>query len=271
MIKLIDTHAHLDFPEYDSDRDEIIKRAQGCGIEYIVNVGSSIQGSKNSLELAAKYSCVYAVVGIHPHDADIVDNNSAGQIKNLAQNDKVKAIGEIGLDYFNPETPPSSEFGVKPYRFKNYSKQENQRLLFKSLLTVAKDLDLPVVLHIRDAHEDTLKIIKEFLPLRAVVHCFSGNEDFLKACLDMGFLVSFTCNITYKKAQNLRDIIKIVPLNSVMLETDCPYLSPEGFRGKRNEPFQVKLLAEYIAKIKEISFEEIARVTTANAMEFFGI
>ncbi len=251
---LIDTHAHLDFPEYDLDRDEVISRAKSSGIDYIVNVGSSIQGSKNSLELAAKYSCIYAVAGIHPHDADTVDDNAAGEIKRLAQNDKVRAIGEIGLDYF-----------------KNYSKPENQRPLFKSLLTAAKDLNLPVVLHIREAEEDALKIIKEFLPVRAVVHCFSGSEDFLKSCLDMGFLVSFTCNVTYKKAQNLRDIIKITPLNRLMLETDCPYLSPEGFRGKRNEPFQVKLLAEYIARIKGISFEEIASGTTSNAKTFFSI
>lgn len=258
---LIDTHAHLDFPEYDADRDEVIRRAVSCGIEYIVNVGSSIQGSKNSIELAAKYNCIYAVVGVHPHDADTVDNNAAGQIKKLAQTDKVRAIGEIGLDYFLSAGRQG----------KHYSKQENQRPLFKSLLTVAKDLDLPVVLHVRQAEEDTLKIIKEFLPIRAVVHCFSGSEDFLKACLDMGFLVSFTCNVTYKKAQNLRDIIKIIPLNSLMFETDCPYLSPEGFRGKRNEPFQVKLLAEYAAQIKGIPFEEIARKTTANAMRFFSI
>lgn len=251
---LIDTHAHLDFCDYDLDRDEVIKRTRNCGIEYIINIGSSIQGSKNSVELAAKYSCIYAVAGIHPHEADMTAVNDADRIKRLAQTDKVKAIGEIGLDYF-----------------KNYSKQENQKLLFKSLLTVAKDLGLPVVLHIRGAQQDVLKIIKDFMPIRAVVHCFSGNEDFLKACLDMGFLVSFTCNITYKKAQGLRDIVKTVPLNSIMIETDCPYLSPEGFRGKRNEPFQVKLLAEYIAQIKEIPFENIAQATTVNAKEFFGI
>lgn len=171
---LIDTHAHLDFPEYDLDRDEVINCVKSNGIDYIVNVGSSIQGSKNSLELAAKYSCIYAVVGIHPHDADIAGDNAAGQIKQLAQNDKVKAIGEIGMDYF-----------------KNYSKPENQRQLFKSLLTAAKDLNLPVVLHIREAEQDTLKIIKEFLPIRAVVRRNRAGDN--RECQDIFFYMKPSC------------------------------------------------------------------------------
>ena len=149
------------------------------------------------------------------------------------------AIGEIGLDYF-----------------KNYSYQKNQSPLFMSLIKLAKDLGLPLVLHSRQAEDDTLKILKKFMPLQCVVHCFSGDENFLKNCLDLGFLISFTCNITYKKAQNLRDVVRATPLDRIMLETDAPYLSPEGLRGKRNEPSNVKCLADEIAKIKALTLKK---------------
>ncbi len=249
---LIDTHCHLDFPEYDQDRDQVVERAKDSGVGVIINIGSSLKGSAGSVELAEKYKNIYAVVGVHPHEAAQAPEDTAKTIKGLARNKKVVAIGEIGLDYF-----------------KNFSPVDKQRDLFRKLAAAAKELKLPVVLHSRSADEDTIKIIKEFMPLPAVVHCFSGDENFLRSCLDLGFLVSFTCNITYKKAQNLREIARICPIDRMMLETDAPYLSPEGFRGKRNEPFQVKLLAEYIAQIRGISFAEIADATTNNARKFF--
>ncbi len=251
---LVDTHCHLDFPEFDQDRDEVIKRANLSGINYIVNIGSSIEGSRKSLELAKKYSCIYAVVGIHPHEADHAGKEAIAAIRELASADKVVAIGEIGLDYY-----------------RNFSRQENQQPLFISLIEVAKELSLPLVLHSRQAEEDTLKILKQYLPLQAVVHCFSGSEQFLRDCLELGFLVSFTCNVTYKKAESLRGVVKAAPLDKIMLETDCPYLSPEGQRGKRNEPASVKLLAEEVAKIKGIKVEEAAEATTANAKKFFNL
>ena len=172
----------------------------------------------------------------------------------MAGKDKVVAIGEVGLDYY-----------------RNFSRQENQQPLFISLIELAKESALPLVLHSRQAEEDTLKILKQYLPLQAVVHCFSGSEQFLRDCLELGFFVSFTCNVTYKKAENLRNTLKAAPLERIMLETDCPYLSPEGQRGKRNEPSSVKLLAEEVAKIKGISVEEVAEVTTANAKRFFNL
>jgi len=254
MVKLIDTHSHLDFSDFDNDRDDVIRRANLSGVKYIINVGSSIEGSENSLALAQKYEAVYAAVGVHPHDADSAGNQAAKIISGLAAEKKVVAIGEIGLDYY-----------------RDYSSRQNQKALFISLLNTAKQLGLPVVLHIRDAQEDTLDIIKDFLPLQAVVHCFSGDEDFMRQCLEMGFMFSFTCNITYKKADKLRQVVKLLPLDKIMLETDCPYLSPEGFRGRRNEPFQVKLLAEYIAGLRGISFEETGTATTDNAKRFFRI
>ncbi|MFH1888775.1 MAG: TatD family hydrolase [Candidatus Omnitrophota bacterium] len=272
---LIDTHCHLDFPDFDPDRDETINRARNESIEYIINIGSSLQGSEKSLELSRKYGLIYAAVGLHPHEADRFDDGAKDLIEKLAGQDKVVAIGETGLDYF-----------------KNYSKAENQKTLFTYLVRLAKDLDLPLVIHNREAQSDTLKILRELMPLRAVVHCFSGDDDFLHKCLDAGFFISFTCNITYpakpynsgrdtarvnnmierdKKAKDLRALVKSTPLNRLMLETDAPFLSPEGLRGRRNEPAYVKLLAEEIARIKEVSFEEVSAATTDNARAFFKL
>ena len=250
----IDTHCHLDFPEFDQDRDEVIKRAKSQGIEYIINIGSSLEGSKKSLELAKKYDCIYATVGIHPHAADKFDKKEEAALRELAKEDKIVAIGEIGLDYY-----------------KNYSEAPSQRLMFISLLQLAKDLDLPLVIHSRQARDDTLRVLKEAMPIKAVVHCFSGDEIFLKDCLSLGFFISFTCNITYRKADNLRNLVKITPLERLLLETDAPFLPPEGLRGRRNEPLYVKNLASEIAKIKEINLDEVAQFTTANAKNFFKI
>jgi TatD DNase family protein len=252
--KLIDTHCHLDFPEFDHDRDAVVRRSAENGIDYIINIGSSLAGSKRSLELAQEYDCVYASIGSHPHEADRFTKETQNALQELAAKEKVVAIGEIGLDYF-----------------KNYSQAENQRTVFASLIKLAKEKDLPLVIHSRQAQEDTLRILKGHMPLRAVVHCFSGNADFLKACLGLGFFVSFTCNITYKKAQNLRELVRQVPLERLFLETDAPFLPPEGSRGKRNEPAFVRVLAEEIAKIKELDLDEIARVTTANSKAFFNL
>lgn len=250
----IDTHCHLDFPEFTPDRDEVIQRAKNNGIDYIINIGSSLTGSKESLELSKAYDFIYATVGLHPHEADGFDEKIETILSGLAKENKVVAIGEIGLDYY-----------------KNYSKAENQKLLFKSLLKLAKDLCLPAVIHNRLAGVDTLKILKGLTPKKVVVHCFSGDENFLKECLDSGFFISFTCNITYRKADNLRRLVKIAPLERILLETDAPFLPPEIFRGKRNEPMYVKFLAGEIARIKEVSIEEVARVTTDNAKTFFNL
>jgi len=251
---LIDTHCHLDFPEFNQDRKEVIERAQTAGVGYIVNIGASLKGSSDSVKLAEDFPSVYASVGLHPHEADNFNDEAYERIKAMASGKKVVAIGEIGLDYF-----------------KNYSEQENQKTLFTSLLVLAQELSLPVALHCRQAESDLLSIIKEAMPRLAVVHCFSGDEKFLKGCLDLGFFVSFTCNITYKKAQNLRDLVKKVPLERLFLETDAPFLSPEGGRGKRNEPINVKRLCDEIASIKGIDAQEVAGATSQNAIKFFNL
>jgi TatD DNase family protein len=251
---LIDTHCHLDFPEFNADREEVIERARGQGINYIVNIGSSLEGSKKSLELSQKYDFIYSTIGLHPHEADGFSPEVKHLLEELARKDKVVAIGETGLDYY-----------------KNYSKAENQKTLFEFSVKLARDLGLPLVIHNRQAQDDTLKVLKQALPQKAVVHCFSGDENFLKECLDLGFFVSFTCNITYKKAGDLRNLVKLTPLVRLLLETDAPFLPPEGLRGERNEPTYVKYLCEEIARLKEISIEEVAKTTTNNAKEFFNI
>jgi TatD DNase family protein len=272
---LVDTHCHLDFPDFEPDRDQVIQRSKTEGIEYLINIGSSLKGSRDSLALSRAYNFIYATVGLHPHEADKADKETCDIISELAKQEKVVAIGETGLDYF-----------------KNYSEAKNQQRLFETLIKLAKDLNLPLVIHNRQAEADTLKILKQAMPVRAVVHCFSGDEDFLKACLDLGFFISFTCNITYpakpshsgrdpaggnkmiqrdKKAQDLRGLARLVPLERLMLETDAPFLSPEGYRGRRNEPRQVKILAEELARIKDIPFEKVARETTQNAKIFFKL
>lgn len=250
----IDTHCHLDFPEFDRDRDEVIRRAKDEGIDYIINIGSSLEGSRKSIELSGQYDYIYATVGIHPHEADSYDKEEEIALRELAGEKKVVAIGEIGLDYY-----------------KNYSRAENQRTLFLSLLKLAKDFTLPLVMHTRNAEDDTLKILKAELPLKAVVHCFSGEENFLKECLSLGFFISFTCNITYKNAGSLRNLVKLVPLERLLLETDAPYLSPQALRGRRNEPAYVKYLAQEVGRIKEVGLDEVARITTDNARVFFNI
>ncbi len=250
----IDTHCHLDFPEFNPDRGEVIQRAKQEGIDCIINIGSSLQGTKASLELAKRYDFIYATAGIHPHEADKFNPDIRDSLEALAKKDKVVAIGEIGLDYY-----------------KNYSKAENQKQLFISLLKLAKDLGKPVVIHSRQALSDTLTLLKGSLPQKAVVHCFSGDENFLKECLDLGFFISFTCNLTYRKADNLRKLVKIMPQERLLLETDAPFLPPEGLRGRRNEPIYVKSLAQEIARIKEISIEEVAKITSENARNFFGL
>jgi len=251
---LIDTHCHLDFPSFDPDRDLVIQRAKEAGVFYFINIGATLESSAAACVLARKYSEVYASVGVHPHDADTFDSQALVKLRQLASEKKVVAIGEIGLDYY-----------------RNLSTPDNQKQAFFKQIELAKDLKLPLVIHSRQAEKDVMQILKSAFPFRAVVHCFSGDESFLKDCLDCGFFISYTCNITYKKAQGLREMVRLTPLDRLMLETDAPYLSPEGFRSQRNEPLQIKLLANQVSQIKGVSFAEIEEQTTQNAKEFFKL
>lgn len=253
---LIDTHCHLDFKDFDKDRDGAIDRAISKGVVRIINVGSSLEGSRRSVDLAKKYDIVYASVGIHPHEADFVTDDAISEIKKLAKEKKVVAIGEVGLDYY-----------------RNLSPKDKQIEAFKKFIHLAGSLKLPLIIHSREADQDLINILKseKTKEQSGVIHCFSGDGRFLKECLELGFSVSFTSNLTFKKAEALREVAKTVPVERVLLETDAPYLAPEGMRGKRNEPAYLTYLVDEWVKLTRLSKEDINRITTHNANELFKL
>jgi TatD DNase family protein len=251
---VIDTHCHLDFPEFDVDREQVIARSKAEAVHSIVNVGSTVETSVRAVELAARNDFIYACVGCHPHDADSFTDDGLRTLDELCGKQKVVGIGEIGLDYF-----------------RNLSSAANQRRVFETLIGLAQRRTLPIVVHTREAQEETLAVLREKKAREVIIHCFSGDAAFLSSCLDLGFYVSFTCNITYKKAHALREIVKLCPLDRMCIETDAPYLSPEGRRGQRNEPWACRRACEQIAQVKGLPVEKIAAATTANARAFFRI
>jgi len=251
---LIDTHCHLDFKDFKDDLKAVLGRSIDSGVGFIINVGSSVDGTARSIKIAEENEFIYASIGIHPHEADKTTEDEIKSFARFLSSPKVVAIGEIGLDYY-----------------KNISSKENQRKLFIRLLEIAKTAHLPLIIHNRDANADTINILNNIMggQVSGVIHCFSGDEKFLKTCLDMGFFISFTCNITYKNAIALREVVKLVPMDRLLIETDAPFLAPQAFRGKRNEPMYVRYAAEEIVRIKGISFEEVADTTTENARQLF--
>ncbi len=251
----IDTHAHLDFPDFKQDMDDVIHRAKDADIGYIINVASSFAGCQASLALAERYEMLYTSIGIHPHDVREINEENFKQLKSWLGEKKVVAIGEVGLDFY-----------------RNLSPQETQKEYFTKFIDLSVSSGLPLIIHSRQADSETLEILKNTAAkLSGVVHCFSGSKEFLDSCLDLGLYISFTCNITYKKAESLRELAAQVPLERLLLETDCPFLPPEGLRGKRNEPINVIVLAELLAKIRNSSVESIAAATTANAKRLFKL
>ncbi|MDO8747965.1 MAG: TatD family hydrolase [Candidatus Omnitrophota bacterium] len=253
---LVDTHAHLDFSDFDPDRKEIIQKAAEAGVKCIINVSSDLRGCLASLELTKKYENIFAAIGIHPHGAAQINEEDLQRIPGFLKNKKVVAVGEVGLDYY-----------------RNLSPQDKQRELFSRFIGLSLDSQLPLIIHSREAEADTLTALKSCSgrDIKGVIHCFSGSRDFCQECLDLGLSISFTCNVTYKKSDALRELVKYVPSNRLLLETDCPYLSPEGLRGKRNEPANVRPLAQFIADLRGCSFEEIAKNTSDNAISLFKL
>lgn len=251
----IDTHAHLTMPEY-SDINDVISRARDAKIEAIINASFDLESSKAALCLAGEVDFIYAAVGVHPHDANLVDDHLIAEIEHLASDPKVVAIGETGLDYF-----------------KNLQPKEIQMAAFRKFLQLAQKLGKPVIIHCREAQADVIRIMREENQgsLRGVFHCFAGDETLIKFAQDLKFFISFTGNLTFKKAQTVRENITKVPLEMLLLETDCPYLAPEPFRGQRNEPAFITYIARAMAEIKDIPIEELARQTTLNARELFKI
>jgi len=261
---LIDTHAHLDFSQFDQDREKIITELAKLGIS-IINVGSHKQACLDSVALAKKYENIYAAVGIHPHDAEKIRNipELIEFLRDLAIKDKVVAIGECGLDYYT--------FDQGKFKKELTSKTKNQQKeVFKAQLELAKQLKLPVIIHNRESHADLLKIIKKFKN-RGVLHCFAGDLKFLKEILDLGFYVGFDGNITFKNAQELQKAVKSTPLNRILIETDCPFLTPEPFRGLRNEPKNVKIIADFISGLKQLPLAKVVETTNKNAQKLFNL
>ncbi|MBU2591684.1 MAG: TatD family hydrolase [Nitrospinota bacterium] len=256
MIPFIDTHAHLDMEQFDIDRDEVIERSTNSGITAIINVGTDVEGSMRSVVLAESYPQIYATVGAHPHNAEGLFESDYDTLRELLSRDKVIAVGETGLDYF-----------------KNYSPADVQQEAFRRQIRLAIEINKPLIVHTRDAKEDTLKILEEEGAERVggVIHCYSGDLDMARRCLETGFFISFTGVITYPKAEELREIVKEIPLDRLLIETDCPYLAPQQFRGERNEPSYVRFVAEKMAEIKGISEEELSRQLFTNVAKLFGI
>lgn len=252
---LVDTHAHLQWTSFDRDREKVLVRAREAYVDYIVNIGFDLDDSIKGVKLAEQHKGLYATVGIHPHNAVQLDQNVLNKLRELSQNPKVVAIGEIGLDYY-----------------RNLSPREAQKKAFEAQLLLAKELGLPVVIHDREAHRDVLEIISRLKgKIKGVMHCFSGSKEMAEQCIRSGFLVSFAGNITYPNAHNLHEIAKWIDLRKTLIETDSPWLAPQAMRGKRNEPSFLPLTAQKIASLKGICLDDLAAATTKNAEATFKL
>jgi TatD DNase family protein len=250
----IDTHCHLEMSAYDSDREEVIMRAESAGVKRIVTVGSDVGSSDAAVRMAREYENVYATVGIHPHDAKDYNRDVESALTEWAKDEKTIAIGETGLDYHYEHSPR----GI-------------QQEIFEKQLNLAENLDLPVVVHSRSAREDTLRILRKSGVNRGVMHCFSGDQDMAEQAMSMGFYISFAGPVTFKNSRSLSEIVLSVPDEYILLETDSPYLTPSPYRGKRNEPAYLVHTAQKIAELRGVSRDDIARITTLNADRLFQL
>lgn len=257
----VDSHAHIDGPEYDADRDEVIQSAQDAGVSAILNVGTGDphgDAFERAVGLASRHPNIWAAIGVHPHDAKLYDASVEAKIKNLiAENARVIAWGEIGLDYHYDNSP-----------------RETQRDVFRQQLRAARDCDLPVIIHTREADDDTIEILQSDYGAQTrggIMHCFGGSPRLAQAALELGFYVSFSGNITFKKADDIRGVSQEIPRERLLIETDCPYLSPVPFRGRRNEPAHVVEVARCLADLRNVSLEEIAAATTNNFRAIFRL
>ena len=257
----VDSHAHIDGVEYDADRDEMIERARAAGVVAILNVGTGDPHSgelERAVRVAEQYEGVYAAVGVHPHDARLFDDAAERRLCGLVrQSGRIIAWGEIGLDFHYDHSP-----------------REMQREIFRRQLRLARAMSLPVIIHSREADDETVAILREEWhgsELGGVMHCFGGSVAMARSVLELGFTISFAGNVTFKKAENLRKAARLVPLDRLFIETDCPYLTPVPFRGKRNEPARVVEVARCLADLHKLEVEEIGRMTADNFFRFFNL
>lgn len=253
---LFDSHAHYDDKKFNHDRDNLLQEVHRNGVSYILNAASDVASLERCVGLANKYPFVYAAVGIHPHDASALDENIIAKIEEYTKNKKVVAIGEIGLDYHY-----------------DFSPRDLQKHWFERQIELAKKLKLPVIIHDREAHDDILRIVKDTnaCEVGGVFHCFSGSVEMVKEVLKLGFYVSFGGPVTFKNAKKLPDVLKNVPLDKILVETDCPYLTPEPFRGQRNDSSFLKYTVERISEILDLDYKELENITTDNAKRLFGV
>jgi TatD DNase family protein len=259
---LIDTHAHLDFRQFNDDRDAVLARAWQAGVEAIITIGTDLATSRAAVALAERDERIYATVGFHPHDAKSLDDAALDELTDLARHPRVVAVGEIGLDYYRDHSP-----------------RDTQRRAFRRQLDMAAQAGKPVVIHNREAGADTLNILREWAaeaepqPAKhlGVLHCFSGDLALAEAAMELGFYLGIDGPITYRNAHRLREIVGALPLDRLLIETDAPFLTPHPHRGKRNEPAYVRLVAERIAALKEVSFATVVQATTSNARTLFSL
>jgi TatD DNase family protein len=251
---LIDTHCHLDMPEFDPDREEVIRRAKDAGVEAIITIGSGLQSSFKAVELSERHDLIYASIGVHPHDAKDFNDEAYEKLKELSFNKKVVAIGETGLDYHYDNSPR----GI-------------QREVMRRHIGLAVERNLPAIIHSREAQADTIGILRESGLKKGLLHCFSGSIETAEAAMSMGLYISIAGPVTFKNAVKLKDIASAIPDEYILMETDAPYLAPVPVRGKRNEPAFIAHVAEELARLRGVSPEDIARITSLNAKRLFGI
>ena len=282
---LIESHAHLDYPDFARDLDDVLRRANEAGVTRIITIGTSIESSRRAVDLAEKYSNIYAVIGVHPTYAEQAEEDVMTPLREFAKSRRVVAIGETGLDYHHlPSVEAAKGKKVQVFaralqgeteeeieaNIQDGSYKSRQASLFQQQLDLATELGFNVVIHQRDAWDDTLEIMRPYSGrLHGVFHCFGGALEQANEVLDLGHLVSFTGIVTFKNGASVREVAAQVPLDKFMVETDCPYLAPAPFRGKRCEPAHTRLVAESIGTARSVSLEEVARATTATAETFF--
>ncbi|CDF57194.1 TatD family hydrolase [Thermobrachium celere] len=246
---IFDTHAHYDDDAFDNDREEVIEKLKKANVGRVLNCGASIEGCFKTVELVQKYDFFFGAVGLHPHEAE--KKNDLNIVGDLLLKDKIVAVGEIGLDYYYPHD------------------REKQKRLFREQMDLAKQLNKPVVIHDRDAHEDTLKILKEFKGVSGVLHCFSGSVEFAKEVVKLGYYLGFTGVVTFKNAKKAVEVVQNIPLDYILVETDCPYMAPEPYRGKRNDSSYLVYVIDKIAQIKELDYKYVEEVTYNNGLRAF--
>ena len=252
---LFDTHAHMDDRAFDTDREELLSALPGQGLALVMNPGCSLESSRNAVRLAKEYDYIYAAVGSHPDAADEVDEAVLEEYRELCKrNPKVKAIGEIGLDYHYEDIP-----------------RDIQLKAFRAQMELARELGLPVIVHERDAHEDGMAVVRDFPEVTGVFHCYSGSAEMARQLVDRGWYIGFTGVLTFKNARKAIEVASSIPLERIVLETDCPYMAPEPFRGRRNDPGKLYRMAEKLAEIRGLSVEEVQAITVENGKRLYRI